>query len=284
MPPAPAPSEPELTVEVELDRPETLPVGPVAPAFALEDRPTDPIRVTAHAEVAAREPREARQARVTEELDERPAPTASSTPSASTASPASTAERGRDDLVVPRGPVDLGLARAGARPLPLVLAPSDSPRDAHGAHGAMIGALDAHDTELGTGPGGVVVRVTHDAIHASLAPSRGEATFEATTDERGIAVSVRLLDADAEERAWEDLARVVLRELAKNPLRVHPGARGTRVVFRVRSRVRFPSGTPEKGSSIVMQGLGFGGAFDVTDLGAHPVRQVDVVVVSETRI
>lgn len=131
-----------------------------------------------------------------------------------------------------------------------------------------------HDTGIGLGPEGPVLRALRDAAYAGLAPERGSATFRAVVDAGGIVVDVRLLSSNGNERGWSDARARAMRALGGTKLALR-GARGAELVIAVDSDVRLPSGS-NPGSPI--------GTFDVTDISAKPVRVVHARLISLTTL
>ncbi len=147
----------------------------------------------------------------------------------------------------------------------------------------LKGALDAHDTEVGSGFGGPVVSAAHAA--AGGVTTLGWATFDVTTDALGSVTMVRVVDfgGGGDNASWQGIAKDLHKNLGKTKLRVPSGAGGVSVRVRVEASMKLPSGatngiTPSVGVGTV------GGDFDVADIGQKPKRLVQVRIITESRI
>jgi hypothetical protein len=133
-------------------------------------------------------------------------------------------------------------------------------------------------------------------------PFEGRAMFSISVDEVGLVVNVQVADSTGDRRAWEDVGRRVLNAMAQRRVRVPPGAKGVAMRIEISSKVTLPSGArhPLSVSSPVVdaarnmangqfdkgEGMNGGlpivaGQFDLSDIGAHPMRVVGARVLSE---
>lgn len=161
--------------------------------------------------------------------------------------------------------------------------------------------MRARDVEVGLGPEGPVVRALEDATYGGLAPDRGNATFLAIVDARGLVVDVRLLSSSGGD--WNDVRHRAARALAGKKIDLR-GAKGAELKIRVDSDVRLPSGNepgkpvrptlsdskvvlpenvPAGGTADVVKTYKVG-TFDVTDVAAKPRRIVHGQLVSMTTL
>jgi hypothetical protein len=178
-------------------------------------------------------------------------------------------------------PVDLGigssgkgagLARGSVTESPPVPGSGHGSRS-DGAIASVRMGLDAHDRELGLGAAGPLVEATRDAVSFSLVSNVAHALLEFTTDRSGLVVSVRVLDANADRRAWEDVSLALTKSSRDKPLRVPPGAAGVAVTMQVESKVTLPSGHDAGETAFSILGVPL-----KTSTAEHPIR-VDVTSV-----
>lgn len=166
--------------------------------------------------------------------------------------------------------------------------------------------VDLHDREVGLGAGGPLVGVTRDAVRDGLTASVGHALLEFRTDGTGLVIGVRVLEANAERRAWDDVAAHLAESASKKRLRVPPGAKGVAVTVRVESAMKTASahdagetsvsvfGIPVKKSraahpvhvdvSIPIVSMGLDPTDALLDATTRPVRVVSVWVEDERRL
>jgi hypothetical protein len=146
-------------------------------------------------------------------------------------------------------------------------------------------ALEQHDFEIGLGMGGPLVSPTRDAVRTSLVPDFSHATLEFTTDEAGLVVSVRVLDANSDVHVWDEVAQKITKDARKKPLRVPPGAQGVAVTVQVESKMVSASGHDLREGAL---GRVLGGLFEPTDLLLDSQEKAQRVVlarvVSERRL
>lgn len=139
-------------------------------------------------------------------------------------------------------------------------------------------ALDAKDTEVGSGFGGPIVSAGHVAANASAV--LGWATFDVSTDALGKVTSVRVVDGNGD---WKSVAKDIHASLGATRLKVPSGAAGVSVRIRVEATMKYPSGATTPITPTVGAG-GVGGAFDLADIGQPKRRMVNVRIVAESRI
>lgn len=142
-------------------------------------------------------------------------------------------------------------------------------------------ALDAKDTETGTGFGGPVVSAAHSAAGPSTA--LGYATFDVTTNAFGVVTMVRVVDFGGDSKGWQAMAKDIHSTLGSHKLRVPTGAAGVSVRIRVEAAMKYPSGALKPITPMVGAGT-VGGEFDVADIGQSKKRVVSVRIVAENRI
>jgi len=166
------------------------------------------------------------------------------------------------------------------------LAPEGIPNVAPGAQQSMRDALRAHDHALGLDVGGPIVAVAEEVVRPSDTPVDSHAVFQITADASGNVTSVVLLDASEARGAWERVASSLAGALRSRRLtmRGHPGAVITldmtsRWVMPSGSKPRKPFSSPHVGASGT--GLTYSMAFDVTDIGARPLRSVHARILGE---
>jgi hypothetical protein len=130
-------------------------------------------------------------------------------------------------------------------------------------------------------------------------PFEGRAVFAIRVDEVGLVVSVGVAESSGDRRAWDDVAKRVLNALAQRRVHMPPGAKGVAMNIEITSKVTLPSGArvplsigSGAGSAVRDMTKGkfdrapetpgiFGGSFDLSDIGAHPMRIVGARVLSE---
>ena len=147
-------------------------------------------------------------------------------------------------------PVDLGIgdywkrvATAGAR------SDAESATASPTVDEILRGPLEARDRALGLGAAGPLVSVAHDAASPRLAPDVGTATLEIECDASGRTVSARVLSADAEPGAWDDVAKELVRLAATKILKLPRGAHGLRARLRIVAERTLPSGEKRAASA-----------------------------------
>lgn len=143
-------------------------------------------------------------------------------------------------------------------------------------------ALDAKDTEVGSGFGGPVVSAAHAAANPSGA--MGWATFDVSTDALGTVTMVRVVDfGGGDSKSWQSVAKGIHATLGATHLRVPPGAAGVAVRIRVDAAMKYPSGATTPITPMIGAGT-VGGSFDLADIGQPKRRIVQVRIVAEQRI
>jgi hypothetical protein len=184
----------------------------------------------------------------------------------------------------------------------------DAPASAPGADAmaSVQRGVDLRDREVGLGAGGPLVGVTRDAVRDGLTASVGHALLEFRTDGTGLVIGVRVLESNAERRAWDDVAAHLAESASKKRLRVPPGAKGVAVTVRVESAMKTASahdagetsvsvfGIPVKKSraahpvhvdvSIPIVSMGLDPTDALLDATTRPVRVVSVWVEDERRL
>ncbi len=168
---------------------------------------------------------------------------------------------------------------------------------------SMREMLTARDVSLGLGRAGPLVSATRDAASSSSAPDVGATILEIESNSSGTVVA-----AHAEDSAWNEVARAVVRRMAGKALRVAPGSRGLRARLRVVAERALPSGA--RGSSSVgavpddvpggnkvcdgegihrrcVAGMPAGAtnaSHDLSNVGAKPTRIVHVQLLAESEL
>jgi len=113
---------------------------------------------------------------------------------------------------------------------------------------------------------------------------------------------VQVAESTGDRHAWEDVGKRVLNAMAQKRVHVPPGAKGVAMRIELSSKVTLPSGArhPMTVTSPVVdaarnmangqfdkgEGMNGGlpivaGSFDLSDIGAHPMRVVGARVLSE---
>jgi hypothetical protein len=204
--------------------------------------------------------------------------------------------------VVTHGPSESAPARADERSPP---APSAS------LNRILRDGLAAHDRALGLGSAGPLVSAAHAAASPALAPDVGSATLEFECDAAGRVTTARVIAAATDVPAWSNVAREIVRLMAKRVVHLPSGARGLRAQLRITAERASPSGkkggvvpgavpddvpgTP--GGDKVCEGVGLArkclrgfpvgftmtGA-DAANLGANAVRMVRVQILGEATL
>jgi hypothetical protein len=159
---------------------------------------------------------------------------------------------------------------------------------------------------LGPRPSGELVAAAHEAAAPSIAPDVGTATVVVESDAAGFVTTARVVSATPDLASWGDFARELTRLTSSKKLRVPPGARGVRTRLRVVAEWTMPGGqhvetsagaVPDDvpGADKVCEysgpqrrctaGMPVGhtyNGFDLTNIGAKPLRIVRVKVEGET--
>lgn len=121
------------------------------------------------------------------------------------------------------------------------------------AEQAMKDALRARDQRIGLGLEGPVVHALEDATHAGFAPDRGNATFLAVIDERGLVIDLKVISSTASgangARGWEDVRQRAVRSLATAKIDMR-GVKRAELKIAVESEVLLPSGNKPDGPKI----------------------------------
>lgn len=146
--------------------------------------------------------------------------------------------------------------------------------------------VDEASRPAGGGSGGPVVTAAHE-VAMEYAPMSGFALFTVKTDGEGAVVSVSVVDVGSDLTGWTGVAKALQKKLQAKKLVVPTGASGVAVTVRVDAKLTMPSGAPSgKAFSpyALKGGLNVGGTFDLSDIGAKPLRVVAVHVVNESRL
>jgi hypothetical protein len=133
-------------------------------------------------------------------------------------------------------------------------------------------------------------------------PFEGRALFSISVDEVGLVVNVQVAESSGDRHAWEDVGKRVLNAMAQRRVHVRPGAKGVAMQIEISSKVTLPSGARHpltvsspavdavqnmaRGQFDKGEGMNGGlpivaGQFDLSDIGAHPMRVVGARVLSE---
>jgi hypothetical protein len=162
--------------------------------------------------------------------------------------------------------------------------------------GGLREALAARDQDLGLGSGGPVVAVAEDAASRSRTPVNGVAVLIASFGIDGAVAEVRVVDANGDRTAWDEVATSIAQGMKARRVKVPPGAHGVEVTVRVETRWQNPDGSdpdpykvcivgipcnagPHR-RTIVISPLGIGGSIDPSS-AAPPLRVVHARVVHE---
>ncbi len=151
--------------------------------------------------------------------------------------------------------VNLGLGPAGwTRWMPAAIASSapanqasagtEKPRG-YSTAGGLREALEAHDQELGLGPGGTVLTAARTAAHSEVAPQLGRASFVAVVLRDG-AVSVSIESCNSDASGWKQVADVMRKELMRKPPTIDAGRTGIRITLEVSAEEHWPNGATTK--------------------------------------
>lgn len=113
------------------------------------------------------------------------------------------------------------------------------------AEQAVKDGLRARDQSIGLGLEGPVVHALEDATHSGFAPERGNATFVAVIDERGIVIDLKLLASNATgtdgARGWEAVRQNAVKSLATAKIDMR-GVKRAELKIEVESKVLLASG------------------------------------------
>ncbi len=179
----------------------------------------------------------------------------------------------------------------GAAPGPgsVPAAVDEQPRNvAPGVDESMRQALGARDHDLGLDVSGPIVAVIEELARPSDTPMNGRAVFDVVIDAEGDVREVRVSDAASEGRAsWEALGARLAATLRTRKIAWRRKGRGWVARIEVTSRWVMPSGQAAgravSGPFVKTspEGAGAGVHFDVSDIGAHPARDVHARVLGE---
>ena len=222
--------------------------------------------------------------------------------STSTSESVSEASASPSASAMPIGPASLGLG--GSRSFSMEIArqplPDDSNETLKHAINDPIHERERLNGSLTSGPFAQELERATRADPGS--PFEGRAMFAISVDEVGLVVNVQVADSTGDRHAWEDVGKRVLNAMAAKRVHVPPGAKGVAMKIEISSKVTLPSGArhPITVSSPVVEaaqnmahgqfdkgeGMNGGlpivaGQFDLSDIGAHPMRVVGARVLSE---
>jgi hypothetical protein len=107
--------------------------------------------------------------------------------------------------------------------------------------GGLAEALEAHDREVGLGPGGPVVSAAHEAGHSDVAPAIGTAKFSITVMRAG-GIQVELVGASSNVEGWRKVADKMAAAIQKKPPRIAGGRNGVRFALELVAEERWPNG------------------------------------------
>jgi len=203
---------------------------------------------------------------------------------------------------MPLGPAALGLG--GSHSFSMEIArqplPDDSNENLKHAINDPIHERERLNGSLSSGPFAQELERATRADPGS--PFEGRALFAISVDEVGLVVNVQVAESTGDRHAWEDVGKRVLNAMAQKRVRVPPGAKGVAMKIEISSKVTLPSGArhPLVVNSPVVdaarnmangqfdkgEGMNGGlpivaGQFDLSDIGAHPMRVVGARVLSE---
>jgi hypothetical protein len=178
--------------------------------------------------------------------------------------------------------------------------PDENARVAENVRRSIMDPIHEHELRGGDVTSGPVAReleLTTRRLDGT--PFEGRAVFAIDVDELGLVVGVNVSESSGDRRAWNDVARKVLNAFAQKRLPVAHGAHHVAMRIEVSSRVTMPSGSrhPLTVGSPAVEGLAHaaqgqfdrpaetpaivGGSFDLSDIGAHPLRVVAARVLSQ---
>ena len=199
------------------------------------------------------------------------------------------------------GPQSIGLDGPGSFRMEIAREQPD-PKDevAENVKRSIMDPIRAHEAQNGdltSGP--IVAELEHTTRSMPSTPFEGRAVFSIDVDELGLVVHVGVSESSGERLAWEDVAKGVMNAFAQKRLKVPPGAKHVAMRIEVFSKVTLPSGARHAMNvdSPAAQGLAraahgqfdrpaespgiIGGSFDLSDIGAHPMRVVGARVITQ---
>ncbi len=197
---------------------------------------------------------------------------------------------------------DIGLRGGGSYRMEMARQqPSEREIQNDNANHTIMDPIRAHEAlngDLTSGP--VVAELEHTTRSLAGSPFEGRAIFAVHVDELGLVLSVGVDETSGDRREWEAVAAHVLNALAQKRLVMPHGAKGMAMRIEVTSKVVLPSGSraPLHVGSPAVDAVSkmakgdfekagdtpaiIGGSFDLSDIGAHPMRVAAAHVVSET--
>jgi hypothetical protein len=113
---------------------------------------------------------------------------------------------------------------------------------APGIEASLRDALHDHDVAMGYGSGGPLIGPAEELTRASETPWNSTATFEVSADANGQITAVRLVDVTEGWGPWQRVAGNLLGALHDRKLRVPSRGKGMVVLLQVASKRALPSG------------------------------------------
>jgi hypothetical protein len=178
---------------------------------------------------------------------------------------------------------------------------TENERIADNVNHAIMDPIRAHEARNGTlADGPIVNELENTTRHLAGSPFEGHAIVAFRVDELGLVVSATIEDVSGDRRDWEEVAKATFNALAQKRIHLPAGARGLAMRVEIMSSVVLPSGARHalsvgspavealdhalkgEGSSSATTPSIAGATFDISDIGAHPVRVVGARVLSES--
>ena len=156
---------------------------------------------------------------------------------------------------------------------------------------AIMDPIHAHEQQNGTlADGPVSVALEESTRRLAGSPFEGRAVFSVRIDELGLVVSAQVVESSSDRHAWDEVAAHAFNALAQKRIHIPPGSKGISMQVEITSKVVLPSGAahrvtaqlggpPDPTSSTLPI---VSGQFDLSDIGAHPMRVVGAHVLSES--
>jgi hypothetical protein len=181
----------------------------------------------------------------------------------------------------------------------------DPGRDAARIEGVIRNALVSRDHALGLDAAGALVAMAEDCVRGGDTPLDGRAYFEVTVRADGTVADARLVAASGPPDAWRAAAAKLVAAGAARSVLTRKNGKPLRVRLEVSSRWVLPSGsrqgkpfttpgvkgyeswTSDTGEHAVELAPTIAGAstgFDVSDIGAKPLRDVHARILQEEAV